>query len=161
MKKKDALIDPTGKYRYWLLRQWNNKPGNFVNFVMLNPSKADAEVDDNTIRRCVKYAKKWGFDGIYVTNLFAFRATDPKCIKKASDPIGKENNKYIKLIAKKSKLIVLAWSNHGSFMQRDMAAIKILSGIHPLRCLGTNKSGQPKHPLRLNKNLNPVRYKYK
>jgi hypothetical protein len=78
MLEKDALIDKTETYRYWLLRRWGQNLGNLINFVMLNPSKADADIDDNTIRRCISFAKKWGFDGIYITNLFAFRTKKQK-----------------------------------------------------------------------------------
>lgn len=156
--KKDALIDKTGKYRYWLLRQWGKNSDNFVNFVLLNPSTADARIDDPTIRRCINFGTKWGLDGIYVTNLFAFRATNPKDLRETLDPVGKENNKYLKFIAKKAKLVVIAWGNHGSFKQRDKEVLNILSKIHPLYCLGVTRLGQPKHPLRLNRNTKKRRF---
>lgn len=145
--KRDAIFDQTRKYRYLLKRQWGTDDGNFVNFVLLNPSTADENVDDPTIKACIKLAQNWGCDGIWVTNLFAFRATKPVELKKAENPIGNENNSYITEYAKRSKTVVIAWGNHGSFLKRGEQVTKMLSQITTLHCLQILKNGSPKHPL--------------
>src|SRR5262245_19133112 len=91
---KEALISPCGLYRYWLTRTWDNSLRR-VCWVMLNPSTADAEQDDPTIRRCVGFARSWGAGGIIVVNLFAFRASDPKALLRAADPVGPDNDGHI------------------------------------------------------------------
>lgn len=87
---KSAIISECGKYRYSLSRIWDENKANVL-FIMLNPSTADGDVDDPTIRRCIGFAKSWGYGGIYVGNLFAYRATDPKELLKVENPIGFEN----------------------------------------------------------------------
>lgn len=88
--KKGAIISDCQQYRYALWRIWDEtKP--FVMFIMLNPSKADAETDDNTVRRCIGFAKSWGYGGIYICNLFAYRSTDPKVLLKVDNPFGDQN----------------------------------------------------------------------
>lgn len=159
MIKKDAYIDKTGRYRYWLMRQWGQNSKNFVNFILLNPSKADARLDDPTVRRCTCFAKNLGFDGMYVTNLFAFRTKDPQELKKQLEPMGKENDKYIREKAKISRLVVIAWSNHGSFMNRDKEVIAILSQEKSIYCFGINKSGQPTHPSRLKGDTKLIKFR--
>ncbi len=91
---KNAILDPTRTYRYVLERRWG-QGDNMINFVLLNPSTADESIDDPTIKGCIQFAKNWGYDGFYVTNLFAFRATDPKVLKKAPKPIGEDNDRYL------------------------------------------------------------------
>ena len=127
--KKDAILDKTRQYRYALKRQWGADDENFVNFVLLNPSTADENIDDPTIKACIKFAQNWGYDGILVTNLFAFRATEPTDLKKAENPIGDQNDSYIKKYAKRSKIIVIAWGNHGNFLNRGEQVVKLLSQI--------------------------------
>ena len=92
--KKHAVISHDDKYRYQLSRIWDEeKP--MVLFIMLNPSTADADVDDPTIRRVVNFAKSWGYGGVFVGNLYAFRSTDPKVLRYIDDPIGEENIQHI------------------------------------------------------------------
>lgn len=156
--KKDACIDESGRYRYWLMRQWGENSDNFVNFVMLNPSTADAKDDDPTVRCCIRFAKSFKFDGMYITNLFAFRTKDPKELKKQPKPIGSENDIHLRKKAKISKTVVVTWSNHGSFMNRDKEVISILNQEKTIYCLGKNKSGQPTHPSRLKSNTNLIKF---
>lgn len=158
MIKKDAYIDESGQYRYWLLRQWKQNSDNFINFVMLNPSKADAKNDDPTVRCCIRFAKNFKFDGMYITNLFAFITKDPNELKKQSEPIGKENNKYLREKANISNKVVIAWSNHGSFMNRDKEVISILNQEKTIYCLGKNRPGQPTHPSRLKSNAKLIKF---
>lgn len=147
--KNGAIISDCQKYRFQLWRIWDeSKP--FVMFVMMNPSTADANEDDPTIRRCIGFAKSWGYGGIYVGNISPFRATDPKTLIKSKElfPIGHLSN--IWEMIEKCKLHVLA---HGKipFKHPD---IKFMGW----KCLGQNKDGSPKHPLYLKSNTMPVNY---
>ena len=120
---------------------------------MLNPSTADGEVDDPTIRRCVGFAKKWGYSGITVVNLFALRTTDPNDLYRVSRdndvyPIGPDNDNAIIAGAATSDCVVCAWGAHGSYMGRGPQVIKMIGTLKSM-CLGMTKGGQPKHPLYL------------
>jgi hypothetical protein len=115
---------------------------------MLNPSTADASVDDPTIRRCMGFAMRWEFDGIEVVNLFALRSTDPKALYREIDPIGIANDAAIGTAAHASELLVCAWGAHGSHDLRGYAVRDALIGLEPM-AFGFTKSGQPKHPLYL------------
>ena len=99
------------------------------------------------------YAKAWGFDAMCMTNIFAFRATDPKDMKQAEDPIGLGNNSWLQEIANGAELRIAAWGAHGSYRKRDAEVLRLLN--QPLHCLGITKAGQPKHPLYLAGNLQP------
>ncbi len=156
--KKDAILDKTRQYRYALKRQWGADDENFVNFVLLNPSTADENIDDPTIKACIKFAQNWGYDGILVTNLFAFRATEPTDLKKAENPIGDQNDSYIKKYAKRSKIIVIAWGNHGNFLNRGEQVVKLLSQIKDPHCLQILKNGSPKHPLYINRKTELIEF---
>jgi hypothetical protein len=130
-----------------------------VNFIMLNPSTADDIFDDATIRRCVGFAKRWGYSGLVVTNLFAYRATDPKDLKKLLGTcggfrmaIGEDNASHIDREAKMSHLVVCAWGdNIDSLFEyvgaRDMDIISTLR-YRDLYCIRLTKKGNPAHPVR-------------
>jgi len=124
-----------------------------VLFIGLNPSTADAAVDDPTIRRCIGFAKAWGFGGLYMANLFAFRSTDPRGLLSASDPVGPENDAILLKLTKMASLVVAAWGNHGAFMDRA-SHVRALCG--ELSVLKLNHSGQPAHPLYLKKDVKPT-----
>jgi len=147
--EKGAHISDCGSYRYNLYRCWDrSKP--FMTFVMLNPSTADANEDDPTIRRCMGFAEREECGGIEVVNLFAYRATDPKQMKSVIDPIGPMNNDYLSAAAlDDNKYIVCAWGAHGSYRGRDKEVLKLLDIGSMIRHLGLTKAGQPKHPLYL------------
>lgn len=96
--KKYATLSEDRKYRYTLTRIWDEtKPK--VMFIGLNPSTADETKDDPTIIRCINFAKSWGYGGLEMTNLFAFRATNPKVMKNEKEPIGKDNDTWLKKLA--------------------------------------------------------------
>jgi hypothetical protein len=152
--KKDAIIDKSGKYRYMLTRQWG-AGNNFINFILLNPSTADHQIDDPTVKSCIALTVNNGFDGFYITNLFAFRATQPSDLKKASDPFGPENEKYLKRYNKLCSITIVAWGNHGSFLGGSERVLDIFKR-KPLHCLAKNKSGAPKHPLYVRRDTKPV-----
>jgi len=156
---KDAIFDKSKKYRYVLERSWGINENNILNFILLNPSTADATHDDPTVRACVEFAKQWKFDGILITNLFAFRATNPAKMKSCRNPHGFQNDEYIKSIAKKSRMVVVAWGNHGTHCARDKEVLKILNTINQPFCLGNTKLGNPKHPLYVKRTIKPILYR--
>lgn len=143
---RTATLSRSRIYRYTLWRRWSDG-SRYVNFICLNPSTADESVDDPTVRKCVKFARSWGYDALCITNLFAYRATDPKVLKKFSNPIGYGNNRHLLIVAKDASLIVAAWSQYGGFMHRSTAVRRLLQrfDLHYLRI--TN--GEPWHPLYL------------
>lgn len=144
--KMSAKTAAEGLYRYCLTRTWSDRLP-CIGFVMLNPSTADATKDDPTIRRCVNFARTWGYGGIEVGNLFAYRTSDPKVLRRVSDPIGSENDFYLLQIQQRVEKIVVAWGNSGSWQQRDRSILRLLSRSQILYCLGVTLAGQPRHPL--------------
>ena len=158
--EKGAEISDCGKYRYKLWRIWDKtKP--FVTFLMLNPSTADANVDDPTIRRCIGFAKSWGYDGLLVCNLFAYRSTNPKELLLIDDPFGKKNDIYIQECIDRSEKVICAWGNSSILKKFDrntkehFSSIKSRMKIHYLEL---SKDNVPKHPLYLKKTLVPIPY---
>lgn len=147
---KGAIISECGKYRYQLWRIWDDtKPK--VLFIMHNPSTADANEDDPTIRRCIGFAKRWGYGGIYVGNLFAFRATDPKdLLNKPFEEIAPIMNfKYTKELVAKCSLHILAYGNP---IVGDATPEFFDDWWHYLKL---TKTGNPCHPLYLKSDLIP------
>ena len=141
---KSALLSEDGKYRYTLDRAWG--AGKPVVFVGLNPSTADAQVDDPTIRRMIGFAKRWGFPGVTVVNLFAVRLTYPAGLLDIEDPVGPNNDEVLADAAGKAGLVVVCWGNHGVFEDRCGEVAKILP---PAKCFGVTLLKQPAHPLYL------------
>ena len=152
--KKSAIFSPCNQYRYSLSRAWNLNKKSAL-FIGLNPSTADEKVDDPTIRRCINYAKNWGYGGFLMVNLFAYRTTLPSNLKKVKYPVGKDNDKYIVILSKKADITVAAWGNNGNLYSRDK---QVLSLVANLMCLKINKSGQPAHPLYLKKGLKLTKF---
>ena len=145
--QKQATLSDDGLYRYRLTRTWDESRGR-VNFLMLNPSVADADIDDPTIRKCVGFAKSWGFGELVVTNLFAWRSTDPKALKWVVDPVGPFNDWYLVDTARRSERVVCGWGTHGPLFGRDRAVRSLLRAASiPTYHLGLTRGGQPGHPL--------------
>lgn len=147
---KDAKLSFCGLYRYWLLRRWD--PGlPTAGFIMLNPSTADHEFDDPTIRKCVEFARTWGCGGIEVVNLFALRATDPKELGRfKGDVVGLDNDLNIGDVLTRCKPLVAAWGNNVPRKLLDrVAAVKriMVEAGRPVHCLKKNQNGSPGHPL--------------
>ncbi len=142
-----AYISDDGQYRYSLTREV--APGaryGTCTFVMLNPSTADATQDDPTIRRCIGFACAWGFERLKVVNLYAYRATNPRDLWLADDPVGPENDHVLSLVFGGSDLLIAAWGCHAKTERVD----EILAWpIRPRLCLGLTKDGAPRHPLYL------------
>ncbi len=139
-----AIFSNDRKYRYVLTRSWDEKLPVLV-YVLLNPSTADETVNDPTISRCIDIAQYNGYGSIKVMNLFAFRATDPSDLKKEPEPVGSENDSFLRQEIGHLP-VVLAWGNHGSFLNRSKQVLSLLSDKH-LLCVAKNASGEPKHPL--------------
>ena len=144
--ERDAVISECGKYRYLLRRTWDHdKPR--VLIVMLNPSTADAEIDDATIRSCIRLSKGLGYGSFEVVNLFGLRATDPAELQKAPDPVGPNNDTTIETAIGRCDLAICAWGAHPMASKRIDAVRRLLWQRPALFCLGQTKSGAPKHPL--------------
>ena len=120
-----------------------------------NPSTANETEDDPTIRRSMHYAYRWGFGGLIMVNLFAFKATLPSDLRKANHPIGEDNNKFIIEHQKESGIVLVAWGNDGALHNRDKEVLDLIN--NPM-CLKVNKTGQPAHPLYQKKGLSPIQY---
>jgi hypothetical protein len=149
-----AVMSPCDRYRYALGRTWDMdlKP---VLFVGLNPSTADATNDDPTIRRCTRYAKDWGHGGILMGNLFAIRATDPKDMLRALDPVGDRNDYWLRRLTDLSGRVVAAWGAHGGHRGRAQAVVD--SGVlGSFTVLGLTKDGHPRHPLYMRADCRPL-----
>jgi len=161
--KTDAYISDCTKYRYWLTRVWD-KDLPRVMYVLLNPSTADHTINDPTVRKCMGFAKGWGYGSIEIVNLYAYRATKPanlhQMIKgfngsKGSDnkkyccPIGPENDKHIKEASERADLIVVGWGNNASrYRSRREDVLELLKGKE-IKCISITAEIQPCHPLML------------
>jgi hypothetical protein len=149
--KSNAHFSDDRNYRYALCRTWDEK-GLRVLFIGLNPSTADETTDDPTVTRCMRFAKDWGFGGLNVGNLFAFRVPEPAAMKKAADPVGPENDLWLRAMARRAALIVACWGNDGRFLSR---AATVRAWLPPLHGLDNNESGEPSHVLYLPAKLVP------
>jgi hypothetical protein len=143
-----AIISRCGVYRYLLLRTVSDTNSGTCLFVMLNPSTADAEIDDATVRRCVDFTRRWGYGELRIVNLFALRSADPLHLAAVPDPIGPGNDEVIRAELTTADIVVVAWGNQGAFRKRSLQVLRLLagSGIKAWH-LGLNKSGEPLHPL--------------
>ncbi len=156
--RKSATISDCGKYRYDLRRVWddNNRQ---VLWIMLNPSTADADQDDNTITRCIRFSQEWGYGGLVVVNLFALRATYPSELKRHQDPIGPNNDEYLAKWAGKARFVVAAWGANGVYKERGREVMKrLIKYDFKIHCLKVTKNGQPGHPVRLKADTEAIPY---
>ena len=152
--ESSADFSPCRTWRYTLRRRWSDGPMMMV--IGLNPSTADEIQDDPTIRRCVGYAKRWGYAGLLMGNIFAFRATDPSDLYAADDPEGPLNNMHLVQMAEEAKFMLAAWGSHGEWLGRGQRVRELL-WEYDLHCLGHTKHGQPKHPLYLRADAEPIK----
>ncbi len=153
----DAVLSPCGRFRYRLARTWG--PGERMAFVMLNPSTADATTDDPTIRKCIGFARRNGFDGIEVVNLFAFRATDPADLRRAGYQVGAYNDSHIIEAAHAAGAVVVAWGAQAGELERPGQVLAMLHavGVEPL-ALRISAKGHPWHPLMLPYSCTPFAF---
>ncbi len=153
-----ASFNTSRTHRYRLSRIWDPARPR-VNFVMLNPSTADAFVLDPTVRRCAGYAQQWGMGALEVTNIFALRSTDPKALYREPDPVGAGNDAAILAAAGDAELVIAAWGTHGQLDGRGDAVRSLLAGAGiELHCLRLTRHGHPGHPLYLPGDLTPRRW---
>lgn len=141
-----ALYSPCLAFRHALHRRWSAGP--VLGWVMLNPSTATEAQDDPTIARCGARARAMGFGGISIGNLFAYRATDPRDLKRAVDPLGAGADAALVLAMAEVELLVCGWGNHGTHLGRGAQVAALLRAAgHRLHHLGLTGQGQPRHPL--------------
>jgi hypothetical protein len=141
-------------YRYALWRTWDESKGKVL-FIGLNPSTADEVKDDHTIKRCMSYAKQWGYGGLIMANLFAYRTPYPQELKQSQDPIGPDNDAWLKRLHQQADIVVAMWGNAGSFSHRAQAIAQVLP---TLLCLQITTQGQPHHTRGLPNGLKPIPY---
>jgi hypothetical protein len=155
---RTAILSEDGKYRYRLSREWGTGAGR-VSWLMMNPSTADALVDDATIRKCVEFSQRWGFNALDVINLYSLRSRDPKVLltiqKEELD--GPEADIHYHNVLHNSSLLVLAWGCESTL--KSLGIVKLSSNVvndvkrwYPkliVKCLGQSKTGNPYHPLML------------
>ena len=152
---RNAVISPDQLYRYSLIRRWGLDYSK-VAFVLLNPSTADATKDDPTIRRCIRFAQRWGYDGMVVLNIFALRSTDPKILKYHPDPIGPQNREFFLTELVGCGEVICGWGAHGKILGQGDTALKwIRESGHEPKVWKLTKDGQPWHPLYLKSDLMP------
>jgi hypothetical protein len=145
--ERDAVLSDCGKYRYLLRRTWHARRPRVL-FVMLNPSTADADNDDPTIRSCIRLSRALNYGSFEVVNLFAFRATEPDDLAKADDPVGSKNDGAIKRAVVRCDLHICAWGALPVAERRASTVRQLIRSYRPaVFCLGKTKTGAPKHPL--------------
>lgn len=155
--QKEATFSRGRKYRYTLWRRWGGLfHFGYAMFIGLNPSIVDETRDDPTIRRCIGYARDWGYGALCMTNLFAFRATLPTIMKAVKDPVGPRNMKILSLVAREASIVIAAWGIDGSHLGQDD---KVRELIPKLSYLALTQEGYPSHPLYLPKKLTPIVWK--
>lgn len=146
----EARFSACGRYRWWLRRRWD--PGRpRLLFIGLNPSRADARRDDPTLRRLCGAARRWGFGDLQVLNLFAWVASDPAALRRASEPVGSENESWLLRGLRErppGAVLWLGWGNGGAWCGRDRWLLRQLEEHRcPAFALGRTARGQPRHPL--------------
>ncbi|MCK5130706.1 MAG: DUF1643 domain-containing protein [Candidatus Sabulitectum sp.] len=153
--QKDLLVESGAEFssdrvhRYSLWRIWDRDKA-YAAFVGLNPSTADEYKNDPTVRRCINYARDWGYGGLIMLNIFAYRSTDPRNLYTVADPVGPDNDFHIRTLSSNAGVTVAAWGNHGELLNRGEEAKKLLTNP---QCLKLTKAGCPGHPLYLRKDL--------
>jgi hypothetical protein len=142
-----AVYSECERYRYSLTRTWD-PAGRRALFVMLNPSTATEVQNDPTVERCERRARALGFGAFQVTNIFAWRDTDPRAMRAAPDPVGPDNDAAILEGVAWADQVIAAWGTHGEHLGRGATVAALLRGSGgPVYHLGLSKAGHPKHPL--------------
>ncbi len=149
-----AVFSPCRAWRYRLERRWGNGP--LAAFILLNPSTADETNDDPTIRRCIGFAKAWGYSGLVLGNAFALRSTDPAALYVHDDPVGPDNDAALAAIARDAERVVCGWGTNGRHKDRGAAVLTMLrsAGATPM-ALSLTAGGSPGHPLYLRADAQP------
>lgn len=164
--ERGAIISDCGRYRYHLWRtisaydrlvevaRASLGSARRCAFVMVNPSTADADLDDATIRKCLGFSGRWGFEMLDVVNLYAWRARDPKELRKADAlAMGPDNDGHIARVVERADRVVLAWGGHGTDVRRtrpdEVTTLVRRAARGEVGHLGLTNDAQPKHPLML------------
>ena len=155
MIERSAIFSKCRNYRYALSRIWIER-NVYCLFVCLNPSTADENIDDPTIRRCIRFAESFGCGGMVMVNLFAYRSTWPEALLNIDDPIGSDNDLFIQKLSQAAKITVAAWGSHKAIKQR---ADNVLLLLKNPQYLELTKDKKPRHPLYLKKTLRPKPFK--
>jgi hypothetical protein len=164
----DAAFSPCGHYRWWLERVWAPQRQRLL-FVGLNPSRADRQHDDPTLRRLQGFARAWGYGALEVLNLFARISPSPAAMRRVTDPVGAHTDDWIRrrLASHPGAALWLGWGNQGGWGDRDLAVLALLQGWwagegsrRPCLCLGVTASGRPRHPLYLAADLAPQPWRW-
>ena len=146
-----ATFDQDRRHRYVLWRIWDRDLP-MVMVIGLNPSTANEDTDDPTVRRCRGFARDWGYGGLWMCNLFSFCTANPKELFGNTDPLARENSLVLKVVRRKVNVAVVAWGNQGAkVMQWRQWPERVVEMLAPVHCLGVTGEGQPKHPLYLPK----------
>lgn len=158
-----ATFSRCGRYRYSLRRRTGIDNERQCLWIMLNPSTADAEQDDPTIRKVVAFARSWGYGWAVVGNVYGFRSTDPTKLWKAKDPVGSHNDHMLAGLVTTADLVVCGWGKHAKPGRvRDVAdlvqRVRAWRGRPDWHCLALNNDGSPRHPLYLSGDLKPRRF---
>ena len=135
-------------YRYLLSRTVSDTSRDVCLFVMLNPSDADADIDDPTVKRCIDFTRRRGYGELRIVNLFALRSAEPLQLATVPDPIGPGTDEVTRAELAAANIVVVAWGYKGSFRQRSSQMLQLIArtGTRAWH-LGLNKSGEPRHPL--------------
>ena len=144
-------ISESDHYRYLLTREFGG--GSTCLFIMLNPSTADADHDDPTVRRCIGFAKREGFGRLEVVNLYAFRSASPSTLFAAPDPVGPDNIFEIREALDRADMVIVAWGNNANAGVNPGNVSEVMALLErsgkPVKCFGLTMQGQPGHPLYL------------
>ena len=159
--QSSAHLSDDGRHRFRLTRRWGDGPA--LGWCMCNPSTADHTVDDPTIRRCLGFARAWGYEAIEVVNLWSWRATDPtEVVRNLADAATQETDLVLLEVAGACKTIVVAWGFSGGTPWGKERAQTVLGLLRhhgaELLCLGRTNNGAPRHPLYIAKNQKPLHY---
>ncbi len=156
-----CVFSPDRRYRYTLIHRWDDlltpPRGRRIAWICLNPSTADEDQLDPTLRRIRGFSEAWGYTHFVMLNAFAFRATVPADMKTAADPVGPDNDHWIAHWAESAEQVMVGWGEHGAHHDRH-AQVQALLDPRKTFCLARNASGQPKHPLYVARTTRPVRY---
>lgn len=144
-----AELSPCRRYRYTLTRRWDARLPNLL-YVLLNPSRGDELLDDATITRCIERARRLGYGGMMIVNLFAWRAEQPIELRRIEDPVGPGNDAAILRAAQACDAVICGWGAHADAVQpgraRQVLLVLASLGLQP-QALAVNKDGSPQHPL--------------
>lgn len=157
LEEENTHFSPDRAHRYTLFRVWG-EPSPYCAFVLTNPSSADEVYTDRTVSRCIAFADFWGYSAIYILNAFALRSTSPEVLYSHPNPIGADNDRWIRKVVAGAHRVVLGWGNHPVALGRSAAVEQILKDACPpekLFCLGRNDNGSPMHPLTRGRFIKP------